>query len=216
MSCTVSGTVSGDRNVGGILGADEYVAQSWGGYKFTDNTFTGKVSGNANVGAMIGYYMSMNMYDNISGNRYAADCGADKPMGGIWLIDTSCENPSELDGVLYINTANGTAGLPVVNGCSWKTGHNRTDDPLGKDISKLFAVIGAEVLLGDVDQNGEIDVDDVLLLIEYTLGKDGAALTEIQIQAADVDQSGEIDVDDALLIIDYTRGIISEFTPAGE
>lgn len=216
MSCTVSGTVSGDRNVGGILGADEYVAQSWGGYKFTDNTFTGKVSGNANVGAMIGYYMSMNMYDNISGNRYAADCGADKPMGGIWLIDTSCENPSELDGVLYINTANGTAGLPVVNGCSWKTGHNRTDDPLGKDISKLFAVIGAEVLLGDVDQNGEIDVDDVLLLIDYTLGKDGAALTEIQIQVADVDQSGEIDVDDALLIIDYTRGIISEFTPAGE
>ena len=214
--CTVTGAVSGDENVGGILGADEYVAQSWGGYKFIGNTFTGTVSGNKNVGAMIGYYKSMNMYDDISGNRYAANHGADRPLGGIWLIDTSCENPTELEGVTYINTANGTSGLPVVQGCSWKANHNRTDDPLGRDRAKLFAEIGAEVLLGDVDQNGEIDLDDVLLLIDYTLGREGAALTEAQLQAADVDQNGEIDLDDALLIIDYTRGVVSEFTPAGD
>lgn len=214
--CTASGTIVGDSNVGGVLGGDVYVVQAWNAYSFKDNTFTGKVSGNSNVGAIIGFYDSLNAMDNISGNRYSADCGATLPVGKVYVVDTNYAEPAPYGDTLYCNTETSTKTCPSVAGCSWKTGHNRTDDPLGKDISKLFAVIGAEVLLGDVDQNGEIDVDDVLLLIDYTLGKDGAALTEIQIQAADVDQSGEIDVDDALLIIDYTRGIISEFTPAGE
>ena len=209
--CKASGTVSGDRNVGGIIGADEFVAQSWGGYDLTGNTFTGTVSGSTNVGAIIGYYKSMNKFDNISGNRYTKDCGADKPVGGIWLIDTSCENPTEIEGTTYVNTANGTAGLPSVTGCSWKVNHNRTDDPLGKDIAKLFEVIGA-VMLGDVDQNGEVDVDDVLLANDYYLSR--AELTDDQITAADVDQNGEVDIDDVLLINDYYLSKIDEFTPA--
>ncbi len=136
-NCIAAGTVSGVKNVGGILGGDEYVAQAWDSYSLTGNTFSGKVSGQENVGGIIGYYRSLNKFDNISGNVYAADCGAKKGIGAVAYVDTSYENPTQADGVLYFNTAEGTSACPKVKWCDWKPNHNRTDDPLGADAEKL-------------------------------------------------------------------------------
>ncbi len=214
-SCTAGGTVSGDTNVGGILGGDEYVAQAWDNcrYTFKNNTFTGKVSGNANVGAIIGFYDSINRIDDITGNQYAKDCGTDKPVGKVFVVDTNYAAPTAYGDTRYCNTETGTSTCPSVAGCGWKTGYNRTDDPLGKDIAKLFKVIGAvEVTLGDVNADGEIDLDDVLMTNDCFIGN--LDLTGDQFTAADVNQSGEIDLDDVLMINDYFIGNLDEFTPA--
>ncbi|MCQ2438969.1 MAG: DUF4214 domain-containing protein [Oscillospiraceae bacterium] len=138
---TVDGTVKGVKNVGGIQGGDEFVAQSWGATSVINNTFTGKVEGTENVGAIIGFYDSLNKFNNVSGNLYAADCGADKGIGAVKYIDTNYADPTPAAGTIYFSTENSTEDCPVVSGCAWKVAHNRTDDPLGADADKLCKVI---------------------------------------------------------------------------
>ena len=169
-SCNASGSVSGDSNVGGILGGDVYVAQSWDNvkYSFKNNTFTGKVSGNSNVGAIIGFYDSLNRIDDISGNQYSRSCGADKPVGKVYVVDTNYENPTAYGDTLYCNTEDNVSGCPSVAGCSWKTGYNRTDDPLGADADKLWRAEGTafievtEVTLDKTELNLKIDATETL------------------------------------------------------
>lgn len=138
-NCTSSGTINGADNVGGIFGGDVAVAQAWNEYTFKNNTFTGKVSATngTNVGGIIGYYRSLNKFDDITGNTFNDDCGTAKGIGGVEFVDTGCETHENESGAAYFNTANGTDGLPKVQWCAWKKNHNRTDDPLGADADKL-------------------------------------------------------------------------------
>ncbi len=162
-NCSVSGSVTGADKVGGILGGDSYVAQAWNEYSFTGNSFSGTVSGTGtSVGAIIGYYDSLNRLDNISGNTYAANCGASKGIGYVKYLDTSYENPATMEGTVAFNTENGTSGCPTVTGCWWKAAHNRTDDPLGQDAAALCQV---ERSLGDLNGDGEITNADVAVLL---------------------------------------------------
>ena len=134
-------------------------------------------------------------------------------MGKVYVVDTSYANPTAYGDTLYCNTETSVSSCPSVAGCSWKTGYNRTDDPLGADMAKLFKVIGAaEVTLGDVNADGAIDLDDVLLVNDYYLEK--VELTDDQIAAADVDQNGTVDIDDVLMINDYYLEKIDAFAPA--
>lgn len=138
-NCTSSGTIIGADNVGGIFGGDVAVAQAWNEYTFKNNTFTGKVSATngTNIGGIIGYYRSLNKFDDITGNTFNDDCGTVKGIGGVEFVDTGCETHENESGAAYFNTANGTDGLPNVQWCTWKQNHNRTDDPLGADADKL-------------------------------------------------------------------------------
>lgn len=138
-NCTSSGTIIGADNVGGIFGGDVAVAQAWNEYTFKNNTFTGKVSATngTNIGGIIGYYRSLNKFDDITGNTFNDDCGTAKGIGGVEFVDTGCETHENESGAAYFNTANGTDGLPKVQWCAWKKNHNRTDDPLGADADKL-------------------------------------------------------------------------------
>ena len=138
-NCTSSGTIIGADNVGGIFGGDVAVAQAWNEYTFKNNTFTGKVSATngTNIGGIIGYYRSLNKFDDITGNTFNDDCGTAKGIGGVEFVDTGCETHENESGAAYFNTANGTDGLPNVQWCTWKQNHNRTDDPLGADADKL-------------------------------------------------------------------------------
>ena len=167
-NCVATGTVSGVKNVGGILGGDEYVAQAWDSYSLTGNTFSGKVSGQENVGGIIGYYRSLNKFDNISNNIYAADCGATKGIAAVQYVDTNqFANLTEKDGTIYFNTSKMEINMrdtntlylyandgtlmkgPTVRGCDWKANLNRTDDPLGKDAVKLCRSTNESLLPDD-------------------------------------------------------------------
>ncbi len=136
-------TVSGNKNVGGILGSDLYVAQVWDNviYSFAGNSFSGEISGKTNVGGIIGFYDSLNKYDNIAGNFYKTDCGATKGIGAVKYVDTNVKKPTQASGTTYINTEFGVRDCPTVEGCQWKAGHNRTDDPLGADASRLAGAV---------------------------------------------------------------------------
>ena len=142
MGCTVTGIVSGKECVGGIVGGDQYVAQTWDNvtHSVTGNTFTGTIKGSKYVGGIIGYYNSLNKFDNIAGNTYS---GADRGIGYIKYIDTSYKNPTLMDGTIVFNTGETTRGLPEVEWNTWKANHNRTDDPLGADADKLCKKLGS-------------------------------------------------------------------------
>ncbi len=146
-NCKVSGSVTGADKVGGILGGDSFVAQAWNAYSFTDNSFTGKVSGSGSaVGGVIGYYRSLNKFDDIANNYYASGCGAKYGIGAVQYVDTNCETHETERGATYFNTETSTADCPTVKWCSWKKAHNRTDDPLGADATKLTHTDGSTVI----------------------------------------------------------------------
>ena len=143
-NCTVEATVTGADKVGGIMGGDSFVAQSWGGWSLTGNSFNGtvKATSGTNVGGVVGYLLSMNKCTGISDNTYNADCGADRGIAYVKYLDTSAENPKTFEGTVAFDTSKGTDACPTVAGCGWKENFNRTDDPLGKDASKLCKKIG--------------------------------------------------------------------------
>ena len=114
-----------------------YVAQSWEPHSIVGNVFIGKVSGKSNVGGIIGFYDSLNKYDNIAGNFYKTDCGAKSGIGAVKYIDTNYANPTRTEGTTYINTEKGVSDCPEVYGCGWKAQYNRVDDPIGKDKDNL-------------------------------------------------------------------------------
>ena len=143
LSCAVGdrAKVSGTEHVGGILGGDSYVVQAWNSYAVVANTFSGKVSGQTNIGGIIGFYDSLNKYDNIAGNFYTKNCGAASGIGAVKYVDTNYKNPTKITGTTYFNTEKGVSECPEVKGCNWKAAHNRTDDPLGADKEKLTKAV---------------------------------------------------------------------------
>lgn len=160
-NCVSEGTVTGSDKVGGILGGDTYVAQTWDNcqYSLRNNSFTGKVQAtgeNASyIGGIIGFYDSLNRIDAISNNYYSKDCGAASGIGFVKYIDTNCASHETSSGATYVNTENGTTNCPDVNGCGWKTGYNRTDDPLGEDMDKLFSTEGLRITVDSLELSGD-------------------------------------------------------------
>ena len=78
-------------------------------------------------------------------------------------------------------------------------------------ISLGQAVFGApDVTFGDVNDDGKIDVRDVVMVMQHILVLKG--LDNDQIKAADVTGDGKIDVNDVNQIMQYILGIIDRFT----
>ncbi|MDE7478969.1 MAG: hypothetical protein K2M91_13675, partial [Lachnospiraceae bacterium] len=67
----------------------------------------------------------------------------------------------------------------------------------------------SEQMLGDVNNDGKIDREDALCILQYY--NDVKALTDDEKTAADVDKNGTVDLVDALRIMKYYNGEISEF-----
>lgn len=59
-------------------------------------------------------------------------------------------------------------------------------------------------LVGDVTGEGDIAVDDAIIVIDYTVGS--SAASKDALQAMDVTDEGDVAVDDAIAIVDYTVG----------
>lgn len=198
MNCKSNGTVKGTENVGGIIGGDEYVVQAWNGYSLKDNSFTGKVSGTTNVGGIIGYYGSLNKCDNIIGNYYSADCSAEKGIGFVKYVDTSCETHETESGATYFNTANGTPGISGVT----KEDLNRADDPLGADAAKLCYTDSTPVTATELKVSGDykaeyitgeaLDLSGMVLTVVYNDGSTKViTLDDVTVSKFDPQKVGE-------------------------
>ncbi len=138
--CTVTGEITGADYVGGILGAEPGVVQCWesGKGEILNNTFTGTLTSNGKyAGGIIGYMKSVNKYNIISGNTYKNTAHG---IGGAAYVDTNYENPTEVEGITYVNSE---TQKPDVSGMT-RTAHNRTDDPFGKDAEALTRSLDTE------------------------------------------------------------------------
>ena len=140
-ACTVDGKIQGKKNVGGILGAELYVAQAWDAYAFIGNFFSGTIQGKENIGGIIGYYNSLNKIDHVAANFYTKNCGASEGIGMVKYVDTSYKTPTKVKETIYFNTEKGTGTVPKVEGCHWRARYNRADDPLGTDKEKLTKAV---------------------------------------------------------------------------
>ncbi len=75
----------------------------------------------------------------------------------------------------------------------------------------LLASPVSAVTLGDVTENNNINVQDVVLVMQHVLGIADPELTADQRAAADVNCDGSINVQDATLIMQKVLGLIDEF-----
>ena len=72
-----------------------------------------------------------------------------------------------------------------------------------------FTMTGFSQSLGDVNESGETDIVDALLVAQYYVGLNIPGFIS---EVADVDCSGEIDIVDALLVAQYYVGLVSELS----
>ncbi len=72
--------------------------------------------------------------------------------------------------------------------------------PIAEEAGSNKAYLSTSVLLGDVNDDGYVNVFDVTLTIDYILGKEVASFNTT---AADTDDDGYINIYDVTMIIDY-------------
>ena len=129
-------------------------------------------------------------------------CNADPFSDGNTIVTIS------FDHVMYHNAEDGSAMNSGV----------RTATP----VTALTVEIGApeepdqptepgvdDVLLGDVDGDGDVDVEDANLVVSWHYGN--LELEDAQLIAADVTGDGDVDIRDANLIVSYYYGTIEIF-----
>ena len=98
--------------------------------------------------------------------------------------------------VMYHNQENGTA---MSSGITTTT-----------PVTTLQVTIGGESgAMGDVNQDGIIDILDANMVVSYVSGS--ITMTEEQLLVADVSGDGTIDILDANLIVSHCQGIITDF-----
>lgn len=90
-NCLVSGNITGNDRVGGILGAEPGCEDCWanGAGSVENSIFCGKITAtksDAAVGAIVGFLKSYNEYQTVGDNYYLNDCGAKNGIGQVELI----------------------------------------------------------------------------------------------------------------------------------
>jgi hypothetical protein len=73
------------------------------------------------------------------------------------------------------------------------------------------ATAAPDYIAGDVNDDGKIDVRDVVLVQKHILGLQFPPLTEKQLLAADVNGDGDIDISDAVTIMKIALGIVDSY-----
>ncbi|MGN1202997.1 MAG: dockerin type I domain-containing protein, partial [Eubacterium sp.] len=121
-----------------------------------------------------------------------------------------CMEVDAADGCLFTNSV--VAQLGIAGGVDTCVVNNNTVNRLY--FYEDFTIPGVEdpeiCLLGDVNLDGVVTIDDATLVQKYLAGI--SELDDpIQLLAADVDSSGEITIDDATRIQKYLAGLIDEF-----
>ncbi len=67
----------------------------------------------------------------------------------------------------------------------------------------IFSAPSPEILVGDADGSGAIDVDDIVFLIDFIFS---GGLVPLPTRAGDADSSGSLDIDDVVWLIAYVFG----------
>ena len=123
---------------------------------------------------------------------------AENPNGdGVWYNTTSQGNPGN-EGEVNSQMITWGLTIPSDNNTSWP----------GWYLNKLYFTDGSQfvvpgsvtVMRGDVNGDGEVNIQDVTALIDYLLGGDAGSIV---IENADCNQDSEVGIQDVTVLIDY-------------
>ena len=87
--------------------------------------------------------------------------------------------------------------------------HNSFSEQYARDNGFSFEYL--DLLIGDANANGTVDVSDATYIQKYDLNFDGYDLDEYATACADVNRDGIVNIRDVTLIQMYVAGIITEF-----
>ena len=73
------------------------------------------------------------------------------------------------------------------------------NDPVPFTVGDWVTPPDPQFIVGDVDNDGDVNIADVTALIDYLLSGDA---TGINLDAADVDEDGEVNIADVTSLID--------------
>ena len=154
IGCSASGSVSGHDKVGGILGGDSFVAQTWNASTFADNRFTGTISGSGSaVGGVIGCILDAQLENGgwaFTGN------GADTDMTAMALqaIAPYYDPAADADNELNAAIERGVECLSMLQDSSGLFGTYAADGTMTATGESASQVIVALTALGiDPDQD---------------------------------------------------------------
>jgi len=74
----------------------------------------------------------------------------------------------------------------------------------------LNTVSAQNLLLGDSDSNGIVNIVDALMIAQYTVGQ---TMNNINLQAADTNVDNVVNIVDALIVAQFCVGLITEMPP---
>ena len=113
-------------------------------------------------------------------------------------------NGTDMRGKTFLNAA-GSHFVKADNG-TVNAFEVYADDVMASNASQLQIVLdenaeqASSSLRGDVDSDGQVDMDDLSMLINYLLAGDASG---IDMEAADCEPSGEVNMDDLSMLINY-------------
>ena len=153
-----------------------------------------------------------------NGEKYTATIDFVDPYGGYSYFSFSTALGSTWDAIAN-NRMGATSADFLINAARLGTnlsvvaGQNAFKIPVGKYNLTLYLEGGilvvekwtepVTVVRGDVDEDGEVNINDVTMLIDYLLG--GSA-SSVNVANADCDQNNVIAIDDVTTLIDYLLG----------
>lgn len=108
--------------------------------------------------------------------------------------------------VMYHNEENGTS---MTSGVTTTTPVTTLTLTIGEAEPDLPPTPPVDMVMGDLNGDGEVNTIDASAIISYYYGK--IELTADQISVADVNKDGEIDTIDASMVISYYYGKIEDF-----
>ena len=120
---------------------------------------------------------------------------------------------SEATGIYYINQEEfGTKFAEILANMGLKG----DIDPAGYEVriggenmdsvaTFAFKVDGGNIIYGDADGNGIVEIDDSTMILRYKAGW-SSVMDKINLENADADANGAVEIDDSTLILRYKAG----------
>jgi hypothetical protein len=179
------------------VASDNYImtlaADAWGNlyctdmqgmlYKLDKETLELTPIGSTGLANPNGYFQSMT-YDPVAGKMYISYMGTNNPGGGIYEINT--------------RTAEATLVMDNVGQVTSLFTYTPADFEPGPE--------PPEFLPGDVNRDGNVQIDDALLAMRYAMGL--IDLTPEQLELAEMDGDGTVTISDALIIMRMAMGLV--------
>ena len=132
-------------------------------------------------------------------------------QGTVW---SAVEGSVEADGPVYGLTVSGQGLVPYVNP-AFRVGIDEADIVLEEHGDIPLMKLAAGGILGDVNNDGQVDLFDALYVLLYNEDSYIALPNHVDISLGDVNGDGTVDLVDALILIQYSEDPSNPALPPG-